>query len=91
VDEQSIQEVARILASWNPLAARADEYTDLDGYRVEAIDIICQVSLHKPNTVNGISALVRDVLNQAFMLSLSARECKSAAREIYRVLSKTGV
>jgi len=91
VDEQRIQEVARILAKWNPLAARADEYTDLDGYRVEAIDIICEVSLHKANTVNGISALVRDVLNQAFQLSLSARECKSAAREIHRVLSKTGV
>jgi len=91
VDEQSIQEVARILARWNPLAARADEYTDLNGYRIEAIDIICEVSLRKPNTVNGMLALVRDVLNQAFRLSLSARDCKSASREIYRVLSKTGL
>jgi hypothetical protein len=40
VEEEQISKVAAVLAEWNPLRSRAASVSDLDGYRIEAIDII---------------------------------------------------
>jgi len=40
VEEEQISKLAAVLAEWNPLRSRADSVSDLDGYRIEAIDII---------------------------------------------------
>ena len=40
MDDVQISKVAAVLAEWNPLGSRADSVSDLDGYRIEAIDII---------------------------------------------------
>ena len=40
MEEEQISKVAAVLAEWNPLGSKADSVSDLDGYRIEAIDII---------------------------------------------------
>ena len=40
MNEEQVIAVANILARWNPLGEGARDVTDLDGYRVEAADII---------------------------------------------------
>jgi hypothetical protein len=47
VDEVQISKVAAVLAEWNPLGSRADSVSDLDGYRIEAIDIIMALGVFR--------------------------------------------
>jgi hypothetical protein len=47
VDEVQISKVAAVLAEWNPLGSRADTVSDLDGYRIEAIDIIMALGVFR--------------------------------------------
>ena len=43
--DETIETVAKILEKWNPLGENANSIKDLDGYRVEAIDIISTLDL----------------------------------------------
>jgi hypothetical protein len=84
VDEVQIPKVAEVLAEWNPLGSRADSVTDLDGYRIEAIDIIMALGVFR-----GFVApekTVCDTLNQAFHLSLKPIDCVAAARKIRLII-----
>jgi len=72
----------KILTDWNPLGSRASTISDLDNYRTEAIDILCHFDLNKANT----EIIVREVINQAFDLSLSARDCASVGRKIQELI-----
>jgi hypothetical protein len=47
VDEAQISKVAAVLAEWNPLGSKADTISDLDGYRIEAIDIIMALGVFR--------------------------------------------
>jgi hypothetical protein len=78
IEDELIQKVMKILTDWNPLGSRASTITDLDNYRTEAIDILCHFDLNKTNT----AIIVREVINQAFNLSLSARDCASVGPKI---------
>lgn len=80
--DELIQKVMKILTDWNPLGSRASTISDLDNYRTEAIDILCHFDLNKTNT----PIIVREVINQAFDLSLSARDCASVGRKIQELL-----
>jgi hypothetical protein len=84
LDEAQISKVAAVLAEWNPLGSRANSVSDLDGYRIEAIDIMMA------RRISGSSAAleetVSDVLNQAFDLSLKPRDCVAAAKKILLIL-----
>ena len=82
IQDELIQNVMKILTDWNPLGSRASTISDLDNYRTEAIDILCHFDLNKTNT----AIIVREVINQAFDLSLSARDCASVGREIQKLL-----
>jgi hypothetical protein len=84
LDEAQISKVARVLAEWNPLGSKTDTVSDLEGYRIEAIDIIMarQIwgrSVALEDTVSGI-------LNQAFDLSLKPSECVAPAKKIQLIL-----
>jgi hypothetical protein len=84
VDEGQISKVAAVLAEWNPLGARADSVSDLDGYRVEAIDIIMALGVFR--RFAAPEETVSDILNQAFNLSLKPIDCMAPARKIQLIL-----
>ena len=73
MDETQIIKVAEVLSEWNPLGNEARNIPDLDGYRTEAIDII--VMFHLPFIGASETSRVMNVLNQAFGLSLSEKDC----------------
>jgi hypothetical protein len=84
VDEAQISKVAAVLAEWNPLGSNADSVHDLDGYRIEAIDIIMARRIWGSSI--ALEETVSDILNQAFDLSLKPSDCVAAAKKIQLVL-----
>lgn len=80
IAEEKIRKTMQLLTAWNPLGTEAENVHDLDGYRTEAIDILFHLGLAGPEA--NPAAIVRDVLNQAFGLSLSAEDCKDTAKAI---------
>jgi len=40
MNEKHITAISNVLTQWNPLGESANSVSDLNGYRVEAIDII---------------------------------------------------
>ena len=88
MEEHEIKQVAKILADWNPLGARAARVRDLDGYRTEAIDIICGMQLRAGKT--SIESVIMQVLNGAFGLSLTKENCLAAAAQIRQALEQHG-
>jgi len=84
IPNEQIQKVMEVLTEWNPLGPRASTISDLDNYRTEAIDILCHFDLNKTNT----AIIVREVINQAFDLALSARDCASVGLKIQKILEE---
>ena len=85
MDKTQITKVAEVLSEWNPLGNKAKNIPDLDGYRTEAIDIIATFRL----PIGGATdrSRVMNVLNQAFDLSLSEKDCAEPARKIALILN----
>jgi hypothetical protein len=56
---------------------------DLDDYSTEALDILSHIAMRgkKANRAN----VIRDILNEAFDLYLTAKECEAAAAEIMAI------
>jgi hypothetical protein len=84
VDEVQISKVAAVLAEWNPLGSRADSVSDLDGYRIEAIDIIMALGVFR--SFVAPEETICNILNQAFDLSLKPIDCVATARKIQLIL-----
>jgi hypothetical protein len=84
VDDVQIAKVAAVLAEWNPLGSRASSVSDLDGYRIEAIDIIMALAVFGRPVLP--ERTVSDILNQAFDLSLKPTDCLAPARKMQRIL-----
>ena len=82
IEDELIQKVMKILTDWNPLGSRANAISDLDNYRTEAIDILCHFDLNETNA----AIIMREVINQAFDLSLSARDCAAVGRKIQELI-----
>ena len=82
-DEQ-IQKVMQLLTQSNPLGDRASEIPDLDNYETEAADILFHIYISGPGT--NPARIVRDVLNQAFDLSLSSDDCTDIGKEIEKII-----
>jgi hypothetical protein len=53
VNEEQVDAVARVLAKWNPLGAAAQGVPDLDGYRIEATDIIVGLKIRGQSVKGG--------------------------------------
>jgi hypothetical protein len=83
---EQIERVSRLLSEWNPLGSNADTIPDLNGYRIEAEDILFDLDLSESKT--NLAQIVRDVMNQAFDLSLSIDECRVVAGKIAGILKK---
>lgn len=77
-------ESAGVLAEWNPLGSRADSVSDLDGYRIEAIDIIMALGVFR--SFVAPEETVCNILNQAFDLSLKPIDCVVPARKIQLII-----
>lgn len=86
MNEKHISAVSYVLSQWNPLAEKANSVSDLDGYRVEAIDIIFALEL-RGNSAKPES-IVMEVLNQAFDLRLTMQNCIAPAQEIAAILGR---
>jgi hypothetical protein len=86
MNETQITKVAAVLSEWNPLGNKAHDIPDLDGYRIEAIDIIA--TFHSPFVGATDRSTVMTVLNQAFDLSLSEKDCAEPARKIALILKQ---
>jgi len=50
MNKETISKVASVLNAWNPLGEKAKTITDLDGYRIEAIDILSTINYMKEKT-----------------------------------------
>lgn len=85
MEQREIEKVAQVLAEWNPLGTAADDVSDLDGYRTEAIDIISVLRMNP--RAQAPATIVMQVLNQAFDLSLMPSECSAAAQKISAILA----
>ncbi len=88
VNEEQVDAVARVLAKWNPLGAAGQGVPDLDGYRIEATDIIVGLKIRSQSV--RAEAFIARILNEAFDLSLDAKSCVPYAKEIVAILQKTG-
>ena len=67
-----------------PLGSKADTVSDLEGYRIEAIDIIMARRIWGSSV--ALEETVSDILNQAFDLSLKPSECVAPAKKIQLIL-----
>jgi hypothetical protein len=72
------------LSMKKPLGSRADSIPDLDGYRIEAIDIIMALGVFRRFVTP--EETVSEILNQAFDLSLKPTDCMAPARMIQLIL-----
>lgn len=82
MNETQITKVAAVLSEWNPLGNKAHDIPDLDGYRIEAIDIIA--TFHSP--FGG--ATERSTVMTVLILSLSEKDCAEPARKIALILKQ---
>lgn len=85
MEEEKIKKVSEILSQWNPLGDRTSEFPDLDNYKTEAIDIIFHAEMDLRN--EGISNIVKQVLNSAFNLSLTKKECYKPSKQIKKIIN----
>ncbi len=86
--EEEIANIARILARWNPLGEAAASAPGMQSYRTEALDIISALEVFGRS--ERAERIVRDVLNQAFCLSLTTADCAEPAKKILGVLRLEG-
>ena len=86
MEEIKIQRIMQILTKWNPLKDKAKEIKDLDNYRTEAIDIVSTYNIFCGKDDSFVN-LVKDILNQAFDITLSNKDCKTTAKKILKVIN----
>jgi hypothetical protein len=83
IPDEQMQRVMELLTQWNPLGDEASEIPDLDNYETEAVDILFHIYISGPGT--NPARIVRDVLNEAFDLSLSIDDCADIGKEIKKI------
>ncbi len=81
--EETIIKVAKVLEEWNPLGEKAKSVEYLNGYRVEAIDIIATFGFFYQNNVEKA---ILDIVGQAFNIKLNDAEVKLAAEKIKKII-----
>jgi len=86
MNEELIKNIQEILTSWNPLGDRAKSISDLNDYEIEATDILFHTNRH--NSVDQVTTLTKDVLNEAFILQITREEAKPYAKQIYKAIKE---
>lgn len=84
MNEKHIRIIQKILTNWNPLGDRAENISDLNGYEIEATDILFH--LKKPYSIDKIITLLINVLEEAFRLQISREEARPYAKHIYEAI-----
>ena len=84
MNKETISKVASVLNAWNPLGEKAKTITDLDGYRIEAIDILSTINYMREK--NKIEKAIKQVVSQAFHIEVNDSEASKAAMEIEQIL-----
>ena len=87
MNEELIKNVQGILTSWNPLGDRSKSISDLNDYEIEATDILFHT--HRHNSVDKVTTLTKDVLNEAFRLQITREEAKPYAKQIHKAIKES--
>ena len=85
MNEETIQQVSKILDEWNPLGDKASTINDLNGYRTEAIDILSTYEFFSGLTVQKA---VKKVIEQAFDITVDENGLNNAAERISKIIDK---
>ena len=91
MNEEHIQKIKEILTQWNPLGERANQISDLNNYETEAVDIIFNIDIEVDikktrDPQKRVRIIVKEVLNEAFNLWLTDKDCDKPSELIYNVL-----
>ena len=86
MNKEHISKVQDLLTEWNPLGKTSTLLIDLNNYEIEAVDILFH--LKNNNTVEQISKIIYNVLNQAFDIQADQVKCKIIAEQIQRMINK---
>ena len=89
--KKETEETQKILSKWNPLGASKADIKDLNDYETEANDILFHIETEfhfpkKGNPLKRTQRIIKEVLNEAFNLSLSDDDCKGPATELMRII-----
>jgi len=85
-------ETQKILLKWNPLGVNKEDIKDLNDYETEANDILFHIKtdFHFPKKGNPLTRtqrIIKEVLNEAFNLSLSDDDCIDPAIKLMGIIS----
>ena len=90
--DKQIDEIKKVLTDWNPLGSRSNTFIDLDDYDTEANDIYFHITDYFQFNKKGdpqilTQKIVREILNQAFNLTLSLDDCKEPSIRIHKIVN----
>lgn len=77
--------------AWNPLGEQAQSINDLDNYNTEAHDIyfhfVSEIQFPKKNNpLKRAQLIIKEVINEAFNLWRSDKDCEDSAIKIMEIL-----
>jgi hypothetical protein len=89
--DKQIDKIKKILTVWNPLGDRSVTIKDLDEYETEANDIYFHITVDFQFPKKGDPEIrtlniVREILNEAFDLSLTIEECIEPSTRIHKIV-----
>jgi hypothetical protein len=84
MNEEMAQAIANLLNEWNPLGERATLIKNLDGYAVEAEDILWSMDLDNKTVRQALSA----VLAEAFSIDVKASKLDRYSAQIEAVIKQ---
>ena len=91
--KNKITAVKNVLTAWNPIQHSLMNITDLNEYETEVEDVLFGLGIEYdyPNKkVNSkqVNRMLKEVLNEAFNLHLTATDCEDSAIKIAEILNE---
>ena len=87
MEDKITSKVAAVLGSWNPLCEKANTVDGLDGYRIEAIDILSTINMMSGR--DKIARAISQVLSQAFHIDIEPEGLKKAEKKIADIIKES--
>ena len=93
MNEEHIIRIKEILTQWNPLGENECLVPDLDDYETEAVDIIFNIDIEvdfkrTSDSKKRVTKIVKEILNEAFNLMLTDKDCERPAELIFDILKR---
>jgi|GEM_PF-2063729 len=82
---EEIEEIRIILEDWNPLGEKANDFKELFGYKYEAMDIHSNFRIFPQKSIEQI---VKQIIEQAFEISIVESELDSVVEKISQILKR---